>query len=513
MRKLLTNFRWWETGEPEMMLIEDDLVVQRATSIDTDAPSVDMHGDFLLPKFVDSHCHILPTGLDLQKLHLGVATNHAEVLDLLSARHRLQPEGWLLAVHYDQTRYESGRHLTRAELDKISSTRPILLRHSNGHASVANSAALAAAGADRDTSDPAGGKYGRDESGELDGTLFEAAHERVTAAVPCPTPTEMLEAILAAAHKMNELQICRASDMMTGRFNLQEELDAYEQAAIHGPMEVRLYVQWRDVFGPRAPSIGELRSRFERLDRNTNGRARVAGIKIFADGAIGSATAAIYGQYTGASPSGPLLSTRKSALPAEVSGQLMYSPEKLIEMTRVAHEAGFQVCVHSIGDYASDLVMDAFEATGEANRHRIEHAMILSDRQIERLASLGCFVSFQPEFLLRFGHSYLRQLGPERAAILKRTRSVLDAGIPLSFSSDRPIVAGNPWDGIGAASHRPDGFDQRENCTRAEAIHAYTREGDRVNGDQPCELLPGQKADFQSVPFNPLTFVGNSGTP
>ena len=123
--------------------------------------------------------------------------------------------------------------------------------------------------------------------------------------------------------------------------------------------------------------------------------------------------------------------------------------------------------------------------------------MILSDAQIERIKALDCFLTFQPEFLVRFGHSYRRQLGPERAARLKRTRSVLDAGIKLSMSSDRPIVPGNPWDGIIAASSRPEGFDQGENCTLEEAIRCYTIEGARVNGDSDMGgLEAGMDADF-----------------
>jgi len=163
----------------------------------------------------------------------------------------------------------------------------------------------------------------------------------------------------------------------------------------------------------------------------------------------------------------------------EVSGQLIYSPTRLREMVQTAHRAGFRVATHSIGDYATDLVMDAYEATGEPSRHRIEHAMLLSDAQIERLAGLGCAVTFQPEFLIRFGHSYRRQLGPERMARLKRARSLLDAGIPLSFSSDRPIVPGDPKDGIRAAVHRPEGFDPAENITLPEAFRAYCGPEDR----------------------------------
>jgi predicted amidohydrolase YtcJ len=503
MATLYKNFRWWEDGQPQEMLVDDGRVVWRESPRPGGAEEgCDLGSKTLQPSFIDAHCHILPTGLDLQKLDLSAAKTHTDVLDLVAQRHAGQSEGWLLAVQYDQTKFEGGQHLTRYDLDRISADRPILLRHANGHASVANTAALALAQVNDATPDPAGGKYGRDSGGVLDGTLFEEAHERVSHVPPTPSMAEMAEAIEAAGEKMADLGICCASDMMTGRYHLANELDAYAMAARNGcPISMRLYLQWKDVFGPRAQPLEALRSRIASLEADSHGKVRVAGIKIFADGAIGSATAAMYGRYSGETPAGPILSRRAQAArheAREVSGQVMYAPERLIDMTRTAAAQGFQVAIHAIGDYATDLVLDAFESTDQPSMHRLEHGMILSDAQIERIAKLGCFLTFQPEFLMRFAHSYRRQLGPERTSKLKRTRSVLDAGIPLSFSSDRPIVPGDPRDGIRTAICRPEGFDAGENCTLAEAIYATTRESAKVNGDAQAmgSLTEGQDARF-----------------
>jgi hypothetical protein len=225
-----------------------------------------------------------------------------------------------------------------------------------------------------------------------------------------------------------------------------------------------------------------------------NDRFRIAGIKIFADGAIGSATAAIYGKYSGVPTKGPVLTRKGGTLlevaddGREVSGQLIYSPDRLKSMIRTAHDAGNQVSVHTIGDYATDLVMDGMEGLTHDLPHRIEHAMLLSDAQIDRMANLGVFCTMQPEFLIRFAHAYRAQLGPQRSAKLKRFRSVLDAGIPLSFSSDRPIVAGDPVDGIRTAVNRPFGFDASENVSLREALLAYTDWGHAANGDSPKPL-------------------------
>jgi predicted amidohydrolase YtcJ len=504
------NFLWGFNGEPQILQVQNGRVVSREPSIAAGADAIDLGGAYMLPSFVDAHCHILPMGLDLQKLHLGPFGSHEDVLDAVRDRLSLiSPGGWLLAVHYDQTRYEGGRHLTRTELDSISEDTPILLRHVNGHASVVNSAALRAAGVGEDVTNPPGGEFVRDDSGRLTGVLLEHAHEVLDHAVPKASLEAMVEAIIDAGRAMAALGIGTATDMMTGRYNLRRELEAYRLASERGcPVRLRLYVQWSELFGARAPQLSE----FWDATRSMNPeRCRIAGAKIFADGAIGSATAAIYGRYSGETVAGPVLS--RHAKPAssgapdgvEVSGQLIYAPDRLKNMVLTAHEAGFQIAVHSIGDYATDLVMDAFESTGEPSRHRIEHAMILSDAQIERMAKLNPFCAMQPEFLLRFGHSYKRQLGPERMSRLKRARSVLDAGIRLSLNSDRPIVAGDPWDGIQTAVHRPEGFDPLENITATEALLGYTVEGANAQADGDLGTLdPGALADFTLWRGDPL---------
>jgi len=441
----------------------------------------DLEGAIVAPGFVDAHCHIIPMGLDLQKLHLGGCGSRSEILEAVRDWSESHSEGWIMAVHYDQTKFVDTVHLSREELDSVVPDRPVLLRHSNGHASVANSKALEAAKVDESIIDPAGGSFLRDSSGRLNGVLLERAHEHVSGAAPEPTIDEMTDAVMRAGDKMSALGVTCASDMMTGRWNLEKELLAYHLASQKGcKVRLRLYAQWGSMFGPRRLSSERIKELGDDMDLSL---CRLAGVKIFADGAIGSATAAIYGQF----------------LTTSGDGQLIYSPEKFKQMVKTADESNWQIAVHTIGDRSTDLVMDAYEQTNDPTRHRIEHAMILSDDQIARLAKLGSFVTMQPEFMMRFGHSYKKQLGEYRASQIKRCRSVIDAGIKLSFSSDRPIVPGDPWDGIDSAINRPDGFDPRENVTLGEAWRLYTSESARANGDAGLmgSLDVGDLADFQ----------------
>lgn len=433
------------------------------------------------PACIDNHCHVLPTGLDLLKLNLRGCSAPDEVLDAVRDWHKATPEGWLHAVQYDQTKFPGAIHLTKQQLDAISPERPILLRHSNGHASVGNSAALAAAGVNQDIQDPKGGTFVRDSSGELTGVLLERAHEQVSSAAPDPSLEEMVEAILRAGRLLASYGFSTADDMMTGRWNLAQELTAYRLAAERGcAIRTGVCLQYASVLGPRGIDSDEL-SELAKAYKAAGGH--VVGVKIFADGAIGSATAGIHARFktTGG------------------QGTLIYSPEKLTEMVRKATDAGWRVVIHSIGDRSTDHVMDSLEASGDPSRHRIEHVMILSDEQIQRLKRLGCPVTLQPEFLSRFGHAYPSQLPDDVWPRLIRARSLLDAGVPISASTDRPIVIGLPEVGIKALVERPEGFDPSESLTAEEAHLCWTdwASRDRGTGDILGGIHGGKEADLR----------------
>lgn len=465
----------WGTGE-RGFAIEDG----RFTRVGGDFAGGDWEGFVAIPGFIDAHCHILPSGLDLLKLDLSGCQSKEEVLHaVLAWRPKLADGQWLLAVQYDQNRW--GGHLTAADLDSVCPDVPVILRHSNGHASVANSAALLAAGIRDDQPDPVGGEFLRDEAGKPNGVLLEKAHEIVTSRAPEPGLDEMVEAILRAGESMAGFGITSATDMMTGRWDLDKELQAYRIASERGcKVRLRMYLQWREVLGERAIDQARLK---ELTDAMNPELCQVLGLKVFADGAIGSATAAIYSNFK---------TTGRN-------GKLIYPEPELARILAQIDAEGWRCSVHTIGDRSTDLVVEAFEKTAEPSRHRIEHAMILSDAQIERMARLGSHVALQPEFLYRFGHAYRAQLPDDVWPALIRVKSLRHAGLSLSFNSDRPIVVGNPWVGIYAAACRPEGFEPGEEVPVSEGIEFYTIGGAVANFDSDWlgSVKEGMGADFQ----------------
>ncbi|HLO99696.1 MAG TPA: amidohydrolase family protein, partial [Fimbriimonas sp.] len=220
------NFKHWVTGKQAIMIVGSDGRISTAPTENTEIPegAIDLGGKTMMPKFIDAHCHILPTGLDMQKLNLSSCGSKSEVLDAVRDEAAQSDREWILAVQYDQNKFADGQNITRQELDAISETRPILLRHYNGHCSVANTEVFRQLQIDANTPDPSGGIYERDASGELTGFVTESAHDRIWAGTPAPTLEDMIAGIDAAAQSMASMNIGCASDMMTGRFDLEKEL-------------------------------------------------------------------------------------------------------------------------------------------------------------------------------------------------------------------------------------------------------------------------------------------------
>lgn len=464
-----------------MRVANDGLVTYMGDDEPFADDEVDLEGGWLMPGFVDCHCHIMPSGFDLLRLDLTPFSTPGQMLSAVRDRARTMTEGeWLLATHYDQNRFDNAKHLTAAEIDEYVSDRPVILRHSSGHACVINSAAMRVAKIAEGTEDPRGGELVRDKAGNPTGVLLENAMELAYRCVPKATKEEMAEAVFAAAKSISAFGITSAADMMTGHQGLEDELWAYRTAVERGaPLRMRHYVQWSEVFKNKV-HLTELEQAISPVPES---QLAIRGVKLFADGAIGAGTAAMHEEYlTGG------------------TGKLIYSPEELHRRVSLADEAGYSIAIHSIGDRCTDLVLDCYEKCNDPTRHRIEHVMVLSDAQIARIQSVGCKVTLQPEFLNHFRHAYRKQLGEARYLGLKRLKSLDIAGIPIGLSSDRPIVPGDPWCGIRTAADRSE-----ESISINRGIELYTHCAAEVDGDGSLfgRLNIRQCADFQVYDRDP----------
>jgi hypothetical protein len=328
----------------------------------------------------------------------------------------------------------------------------------------------------------------RDEAGEPTGILRGPdAWDRVAAAMPAPTTAEGRAALVRAAARLAAHGVTSVADADVGSTaGVAAELAAWGEAIASGamPLAVALLpglVRIAPGVDDAVPSPAEIAAALPEAVRN---RVRISHVKLKADGALTTHTAWLGAPYED----------------APHAGGPVHDPAALAERIRRAAAAGWATATHAIGDAAVAAVLDAC-ATAPAPpgmAHRIEHAMLLDEDLVARIAASGVTAVVQPEFLAWAGPTYRARLGEARAARLLPFAALLQAGIPMPFSSDRPVVPGAPLDGVRAAlRHDPA-------LSVAEALHAWTAAGAAVLGDDEAGRLEvGRRSDLVILSRDP----------
>ena len=372
----------------------------------------------------------------------------------------------------------------------------------DGHATWANGAALQAAGITRDTPDPAGGRIGRDDRGEPDGLLVDTAQDLVRRAMPPENP-ERFEAAVREA-----IATCLAVGL-TGLHEMGVDLGmvaAYRRLVEQDRFPFRNHAAvWR--------ASGAAWAHYRERGPETvgDGRLRIGAVKLMADGALGSRGAALHAPYCD---------------DPDNRGLLLLDRQTVEAQAREALQAGFQVCVHAIGDRANTLVLDAFEAVLRSEPRpalplRVEHAQILTGTDIGRFRALGVVPSMQPTHCTSDMPWAPAPAGPERMGGAYAWRALLDTGVTIAGGSDFPVEDPNPFLGLYAAVARrpppdpgrpgpagPDpGWQPAQRMTRAEALRAFTTWPAAAIGQAETlgRLTPGAWADLLLLPDDPLT--------
>jgi len=224
-----------------------------------------------------------------------------------------------------------------------------------------------------------------------------------------------------------------------------------------------------------------------------NGGFRIGGVKIFMDGSLGARTAALSEPYSDQPDS---------------MGMLTFSEEKLNELVAQAEDAGFQLCMHAIGDRALGTILKVLESTSSASarkrlRHRVEHCSIVPPALMKKMRKLGLIASVQPRFI--YSDSWaLDRLGKRRSQYLYPFRSMLRNGVPLAAGSDGPVEDPNPMEGVWSAVARP-GLSTGESLTVAETLAAYTTGGAYASHSESSQgtIELGKRADFVVLNSDP----------
>jgi predicted amidohydrolase YtcJ len=476
-------------------VIEHPELVRLANITET----VDGGGRTLLPGLIDAHGHVLDSpgggagfGLLLLQLDLAGTSSLANLQQRLKAYAAANPgRGWITGRGWNQELWPDKRFPTAADIDAVVADRPVWLTRVDGHAAIGNSAALRAAGIDASKADPAGGRIERAADGKPTGLFIDNAIALVGAKVPPTTPQMMDRALDAAQEALLSHGLTAVSDMGTSLAGWQ----AMHRAGETGRLRMRL-ITYAD--GMKA---AEAITAEQPVLWRFGDRLRLAGVKLYADGALGSRGAWLKRPY---------------ADKPDTRGLRFLSNVELRKQADTASAQGFQLAIHAIGDAANAQVISVFEdisrTWGPKRRYRIEHVQVIDRADIPRLAKVGIIASMQPTHQTSDRLMAEKRLDPPRLEGAYAWATILKSGARLAFGSDFPVESPNPFPGLAAAISRqdmagqpPGGWRPEERVSFVQALAGFTREAAFAGQAETRigSLEPGKWADFILVDRDP----------
>jgi predicted amidohydrolase YtcJ len=499
---LLTNARVYTLDQQnttaDSIIVRDGTItfVGRRQEINPDVgeETLDLRGRVVLPGFVDSHAHLIGLARGITSVEVGGLTSIDDVARTVAAAASERPLGvWIVGRGWDQSLWSGGGFPSHAPLTAAAPDNPVALTRVDGHATWVNAAALQAAGISRETEDPPGGRMLRDAGGEPAGVLIDLAQDLVRSIIPEPSEAKTDAAIEQAIARCLSVGLTGVHEMGIGL----ETIDAYKRLIERGRFPFRNYAA---VMGRSRSAWPDYRGRGPETD--PSGRLTIRAVKFLADGALGSRGAAMHEPYN----DGP-----------DNTGLTLIEPEELTHVTGEAAAAGFQPCIHAIGDRANTAVLDAFASVlarypGEDRRFRVEHAQILRRADIPRFRQLGVLPSMQQTHCTSDMRWAANAIGPDRLAGAYAWRSLLDTGVIILGGSDFPVEPPNPLFGIHAAvTRRPrDGDDPhwqpQQRMTRLEAIRSFTTWSAYGAFEEAIagSIEPGKRADLVVLDDDPF---------
>lgn len=462
-----------------------------------DTAIVDLAGSTVLPGFIETHLHPFMLGMDAA--HVDAGPDACPTLDALiaalSARAELtEPGALVLGVGFDDSLVADDRGLTTADLDRVSDTRPVIVRHLSGHGMYVNSFVLRAAGVDAATPEPIGGVIVRFPDGTPTGEFREVPAMRLVGGVGGMAngadPDALDAALRIALRRMASVGVTSFHDL----FVSGEMFESYQRLLASGELTLRARAYLGLSTAEGFDAAGGQPADTEML--------AVGGVKLISDGSLQLHTGALTEPY--------------HDLGGCHCGEMAIPAGDLATMVAACHAAGRQVAIHTNGDRAIDLALDAIEAAAAASgtviSHRLEHVQTLRDDQIQRMRELSVAASVFVNHVYYWGDRHRdRFLGPERGSRISPLASITAAGLPFALHCDCPVTPVNPLFTIDTAVNRVtrDGhvLGPEQRIDPATAVAGYTSSAATIAGEDGLKgtIEPGKLADFVVLAGDPHT--------
>jgi predicted amidohydrolase YtcJ len=492
---------------------------------------VDLHGRFLMPGLIDGHMHPLEAGEKLQKCSLNyesltVAEMQQRVQSCLDQTRQQEPDGWLEVVSwFQESMRPAGVKTSRAVLDALKTSRPIIVRSSFGHTMLANSRALALAKVTRDTPDPLGGKIWREADGAPNGVLEDAAHAVFSDLIPKPTAQEEVSAARSAQQAIASQGVTSFLDAAAPA----ESMASFTALQSAGELTVRAHfapvIEPEEAANPEdaVSKIVAYRKQYDQGTLQVKPGITVRNAKLFLDGVIAAPA------LTGAMLEPYRMNTGTAETQHWVEGQsrgpaVYFPPKPLAEILVSLGRVGIDPHMHADGDAAVRAGLDAVQAMrkeiGAADiRPAIAHDEIVSPADFSRYKDLDVspVLSFQWEKPAGDTLGLTNYFGPERMKMIEPAGLLQAAGARIVFGSDWPVDALDEWFALKVGATRTNAPDagpeyhgrleadpglSRETVLRAITINAaYELHEDDVTGS----LEVGKFADLIVLDRDPLT--------
>ncbi len=442
---------------------------------------LDLKGRTVIPGLTDAHTHFFYYALMHSRVNLqGLDTLSACLQKIRNHARTLKKDKWVVGQGYSPDRFRTRLEPDRNQLDEVTGSRPAFIFSKDEHTAWVNTRALELAGITKRTKDPVGGAIARFEDGTPSGILREKpAFMSVYQLIPLPsqrTINKCYRLALDDAYRKGITSV-HSFDDTAGTFEYFSEL------AVNSKIGLRI-----NYYFP-ADRLPQLRANKIYYGTGTE-FFRVAGVKIFADGSLGSQTALCFNKYIGSKDN---------------CGIQVNSAKDIKRMAAAAARLGLPFAIHAIGDRAVANVLDGLEDARKLDfnaRHRIEHLQLIRRKDVARLQRLAVIASMQPSHCPS-DIKMMRKYWGARSANAFIFRTLLDRGVPLAFGSDAPIEPLDPIGGIAAAVRRAadvsrDIFYPEQRLTAREALFGFTAGAAYAVGQEHCRgyLLPGYPADY-----------------